>query len=465
MALKLTHLIALFGVIVLLSACQETDQLPLPTIIPAKDIPTSKPTIDAAVLDTVTPLPTEIEMPAATPVPDNKADTSTPPLTTEPTETPTDTPLPSPTPIPPPVVIPSLPTLADISLTFTPLADGFEQPTFLTHAGDGTEWLYVVEQAGRILILKDGAVNVTPFLDIVDIVGSDANEQGLLSIAFHPNYSNNGYLFVNYTNNQGDTVIARYQKSDDPNMVAPTSAKILMTIDQPYANHNGGQIAFGPDGYLYIGMGDGGAGGDPQNRAQDLNTVLGKILRIDVDQGKPYGVPQTNPFVAKVQSRPEIWSYGWRNPWRFSFDTATNDMYIADVGQNQHEEVHVEWADTPGQNYGWRLMEGFHCFKPAECTPSELDLALPITEYDHNFGCSITGGYVYRGNQYPTLEGVYLYGDYCSGIVWGLQYDPNGEWQEIELTKSDKAISSFGQDEAGELYLVDHKGTIFHIGY
>jgi glucose/arabinose dehydrogenase len=272
-------------------------------------------------------------------------------------------------------------------------------------------------------------------------------------------------FFVNYTNQDGDTVIARYQVSGNPNQADPNSVKILLTIPQPYANHNGGQVVFGPDGYLYIGMGDGGAANDPQNRAQTLSELLGKILRLDVDNGEPYGVPDTNPFVGNEQARPEIWSYGWRNPWRFSFDLATNDLYIADVGQNQYEEVHVERAGTPGgQNYGWRIMEGFHCFNPRDCDPAALGLVLPVAEYDHGLGCSVTGGYVYRGTQFPDLSGIYFYGDYCSGIIWGLRAEANGNGSQAELLRSEETISSFGQDQAGEVYLVDHRGDIFQLG-
>ncbi len=355
--------------------------------------------------------------------------------------------------------------LEEINLKLIPTASGFEKPVFLTHAGDDSGRLFVVEQAGRILIVKGGVVKATPFLDISDIVGSNASEQGLLSLAFHPDYVNNGYFFVNYTNKQGNTVIARYSRSNNPDIADSDSPKILLTMEQPYSNHNGGQIAFGPAGYLYIGMGDGGAAADPQNNAQNLDTVLGKLLRIDVDQGDPYGVPANNPFVGQDGVRPEIWSYGWRNPWRFSFDISSNDMYIADVGQNQYEEVHVEWVGTSGQNYGWRLMEGFHCFKPANCDPSSLDVVLPIAEYEHTFGCSITGGYVYRGSQFPMLDGIYFYGDFCSGIIRGLRYEADGSWSEAELLQSELSISSFGQDEAGEVYVIDHNGDVYLMSY
>jgi glucose/arabinose dehydrogenase len=291
----------------------------------------------------------------------------------------TDEPLPTaepelPTPAPPEVVLPTeappttelptievAPSLDSLAINLMPVAGGFTRPVYLTDAGDGSGRLFVVEQAGRILIVKQGQVNPTPFLDIVSIVGSDANEQGLLSLAFHPNYSQNRFFYVNYTDKQGDTVIARYNVTDDPDVADPNSAKMLLNIDQPFGNHNGGQVVFGPDGYLYIGMGDGGAAGDPNNNGQNMNALLGKILRIDVDSADPYGIPQNNPFAANGQGSREIWSYGWRNPWRISFDRASGDMYIGDVGQNQYEEIDVELAGTPGgQNYGWRLMEGAH---------------------------------------------------------------------------------------------------------
>jgi glucose/arabinose dehydrogenase len=361
--------------------------------------------------------------------------------------------------------MPPVPPLDSLTPRLLPFASGFNKPVFLTHAGDGSGRLFVVEQAGRILVIKEGDVLATPFLDIVSIVGSDANEQGLLSVAFHPDYARNGLFFVNYTNRQGDTTIARFQVSDNPDMADPNSAKILLTIGQPYANHNGGQLTFGPDGYLYVGMGDGGAANDPHDNGQNLNTLLGKVLRLDVDNADPYGVPQNNPFVNRSDTRPEIWSYGWRNPWRFSFDQATGDMYIADVGQNQYEEVHVELTGTPGgQNYGWRLMEGLHCFNPQNCDPASLEVVLPIVEYDHSQGCSVTGGYVYRGSDFPALTGIYFYGDYCSGIVWGLRREANGSWAQAQLLQARANISSFGQDEAGEVYLVDHRGDILQIG-
>jgi glucose/arabinose dehydrogenase len=360
----------------------------------------------------------------------------------------------------------NVPSLDSLAIRFFPVANGFTKPVYLTEADDGSGRLFVVEQAGRILIVRQGQVTSAPFLDIVSIVGSDANEQGLLSVAFHPSYAQNGLFFVNYTDKQGDTVIARYNVSDNADVADPNSAKILLSIGQPYGNHNGGQVVFGPDGYLYIGMGDGGAAGDPHNNGQNLNTLLGKILRIDVDNADPYGIPQSNPFASNGQGSREIWSYGWRNPWRISFDRATGDMYIGDVGQNQYEEIDVELAGTPGgQNYGWRLMEGAHCFDPGTCDPANSGLVLPVAEYDHGQGCSVTGGYIYRGAQFPALSGVYFYGDYCSGIIWGLRHEADGTWSKAELLSSGYTISSFGQDQAGEVYLLQHStGEILQIG-
>ncbi len=453
--------------LLLLPGCNSTlagrAEPPLPTIVPVESAPTQTP--PAALPPTATQTsPTSTATSSPTPVGDTLAVSAT--------GTPTSTPLPpADTPVPtalPPTALPAEPLalpLASLTLELLPLAGGFDKPVFLTHAGDGSGRLFVVEQRGRILIVDNGVVNSTPFLDMISLVGSDSLERGLLSVAFHPAYANNGFFFVNYTDKQGNTVIARYRLSGNPDQADPNSAKILLTIDQPYPNHNGGQLAFGLDGYLYVGMGDGGSANDPQNNGQSLNTLLGKILRLEVDQADPYGVPASNPFVNQADARPEIWSYGWRNPWRFSFDRASGDMYIADVGQNQYEEVSVELAGTPGgQNYGWRLLEGAHCFDPPTCDPASLDTVLPVVEYDHSQGCSVTGGYVYRGERFPALTGIYFYGDWCSGLIWGLRREADGSWSQAELRQSGLQISSFGQDEVGELYVVNHRGDIFQIG-
>ncbi|KPK05677.1 MAG: hypothetical protein AMJ56_15545 [Anaerolineae bacterium SG8_19] len=433
---------------------------PLPTIVPVVQS-TSAP---AQAED---PTPVVLE-PSSTFTPTPSPSPTTMPAGDTPAVEPTSTftpfpPEPSPTSTPPPAQ-PAAPPLESLALNLTPIATGLDRLTYLTHAGDGSGRLFVVEQRGRIRIIQNGAVNPTPFLDIAGLIEINGLEQGLLGLAFHPDYANNGFFFVDYTNDQGHTVIARYQVSDNPDVADPNRGKILLTIEQPYPNHNGGQLVFGPDGYLYVGMGDGGSANDPHNNGQNLGTLLGKILRLEVDQGDPYGVPENNPFVNRADARPEIWSYGWRNPWRFSFDAATGDMYIADVGQNQYEEVSVELAGAPGgQNYGWRLLEGFHCFDPPNCEPDSLGTVLPVTEYDHNQGCSVTGGYVYRGTRFPALTGLYLYSDYCSGKIWGLRRENDGSWSQAELLQSGMPVSSFGQDEAGELYLLNHKGEIIQI--
>jgi len=333
------------------------------------------------------------------------------------------------------------------------LTGSLSRPVGLANPGDGSGRLFVLEQEGLIRIIQGGELLVEPFLDIRDRVGSSANEQGLLGLAFHPHYAENGYFYVNYTDQNGDTVIARFSISDDPNLADPASGVRLLQFPQPYANHNGGAMAFGPDGYLYVGTGDGGSGGDPQGNGQSLDTLLGKVLRIDVDTGDPYAVPADN-------FEGEIWAYGLRNPWRFSFDRLTGDLYIGDVGQGDWEEIDYWPAGNPaGANFGWNFREGAHPF--AGSPPVGLNLIDPVAEYDHTLGISVTGGVVYRGAALPGLYGVYLYGDYGSGRVWGLFPDLDGGWQNQILFESGANITSFGEDEAGEVYLVDHKGFVF----
>jgi len=354
------------------------------------------------------------------------------------------------------------------SLDVEPIASGFERPVYLTHAGD--DRLFVVEQEGRMWVIdaERGVVLETPFLDIVPLVHSRAYERGLLSVAFHPDYASNGMFFVNYTRNpDGATVIARYLVSGDPNLADPGSGTVLLTIDQPEANHNGGQLQFGPDGYLYVGMGDGGGAGDRHGtigNGQDLDALLGKMLRIDVDGGETYTIPPSNPYVGRTDARPEIWAFGIRNPWRFSFDRATGDLYTADVGQGQYEEVNFQPASSSGgENYGWRIMEGSHCYDPREGC-DQTGLTPPIAEYGREGGCSVTGGYVYRGSLYPWLDGVYFFADYCSGNVWSLERDASGQWNMTGQTRVNFNVSSFGEDEAGEVYLVGHDdGTIYRL--
>lgn len=340
-------------------------------------------------------------------------------------------------------------------------ADGFNKPLDLT--GDRHGRLLVVQQDGKIRVVEGGMLREAPFLDISRRVTTKANEQGLLGIALHPHYSENGYFYVNYSRaRDGGTVIARF--SADPRMAQadPASEKILLEVDQPYDNHNGGGLRFGPDGYLYIGLGDGGSGGDPQNNAQNPDSLLGKMLRIDVDNGDPYAIPADNPFSAEG-GKAEIWATGLRNPFRFAFDRQTGDLYIGDVGQNQWEEVDFLAAGSPaGLNFGWRFREGAH---PYEGEPSsDLQLVEPIFEYSHPTGCSITGGEVYRGSDLPELAGVYLVGDYCSGIVWGLMRGADGAWQSQELFRTGAMITAFGLDDANELYLVNQaNGSVLRL--
>jgi glucose/arabinose dehydrogenase len=337
------------------------------------------------------------------------------------------------------------------------IADGFDRPLHITHAGDGSGRLFVVEKVGRIRIVRDGRVLPEPFLDITDRVGSRANEQGLLSVAFHPRYRENGWLFVNYTDDDGDTVVSRFEATGD--RADPVSEQVVLTIGQPFANHNGGLIVFGPDGMLYIGMGDGGSAGDPLGAGQDRSTLLGKILRINVEN-LPYTIPPDNPWADGVDGRQENWVIGVRNPWRFSFDRATGDLFIADVGQNRLEEVHLLRAGRiAGANLGWNVMEGDECFRRNDCNRDAFDL--PIDVYPHSLGCSITGGHVYRGAAFPALQGVYVFGDFCSGRIWGLR--PSGaEWERVELLQSGLQIASFGEDEAGELYVAGYNNGVLY---
>ncbi len=351
---------------------------------------------------------------------------------------------------------------------FRQMAGGMSLTLYATNAGDGSNRLFVLEQPGKINIVRDGVVAPTPFLDLTPLVNQDItrgySEQGLLGLDFHPDYATNGQFFVHYNAPNRDTVIARYQVSaDNPDVADFDSAEIIFTHPQPYFNHNGGQIEFGPDGYLYIALGDGGDANDPLNHGQSPDTLLGNILRIDVDSAAPYAIPDDNPVnTVNPELAPEIWAWGLRNPWRFSFDRFTGDLYIADVGQNQWEEINFEPADYPGGgNYGWRIMEGTHNFASGNNPGNLID---PIAEYDHSLGCSVTGGYVYRGEELPELQGVYFFGDYCSGRIWTTYRDSNGDWQTAEfMSNTGISISSFGEDEAGELYVVGYHGRILKL--
>ncbi len=365
-----------------------------------------------------------------------------------------------------PTAAPAQPTSTTLipdpgTITWTPLTGGLDSPVGLTNAGDGSGRLFVLEQRGRIRIIKNGQLLPTPFLDITDRVGKNGSEQGLLGLVFDPGYKSNSFFYVNYTDENANTVIARFKVSADADVASPASEKVLLHVRQPYPNHKGGALNFGPDGYLYIGLGDGGSEGDPQLTGQNTNTLLGKLLRIDVHNGDPYSIPKDNPFV-NGGGLHEIWAYGLRNPWRFSFDRATGDLYIGDVGQDTYEEIDYLPAGSPGgENYGWSFREGFHPYKGTP--PAGLKLVDPVWEYDHSQGCAIIGGAVYRGVNLPAWQGVYFYGDYCSGKVWGLKRGPDGTWHSQLLSETGSSITSFGLDEAGEIYLVDQQGIIFHL--
>jgi len=344
-------------------------------------------------------------------------------------------------------------------ISLSRVAGGFVQPVHVAHAGDGSERIFVVEQAGRIRILDNGVVLPSPFLDISAKLAC-CGEQGLLSVAFPPGFASKRYFYVNYTRNpDGATVVARYRVSaGDTNAAEPVSEEVILTIPQPFANHNGGQLAFGPDNNLYIGMGDGGSGGDPQGNAQNSGSLLGKILRIDVESGTaPYVVPPDNPFVGAAGYRPEIWALGVRNPWRFSFDRRTGDLYIGDVGQGNFEEIDFQPAGDPGgRNYGWNIMEGDSCYPPGTAGCNRIGLALPVFVYDHALGCSVTGGHVYRGSAFPSLQGVYLFGDYCSGRIWGIRKNGAGWDNALLATNTTLTITTFGEDESGNVYVVNY---------
>jgi len=361
------------------------------------------------------------------------------------------------------------------TIQLQPVASGFTSPVTVTNAGDGSGRLFIVEQPGQIRILINGTVLPIPFLDISGLV-SCCGEQGLLGLAFHPDYLNNGFFYVDYTDNAGDTVVARYSVSKaDPNVADPESAMTVLTQDQPFANHNGGQLVFGPDGYLYIALGDGGSGGDPQENGQSLQTWLGKILRVDIngddfpgDPNRNYAVPPDNPFVGNPNALDEIWAYGVRNPWRCTFDRVTGDFFIADVGQGNWEEINFQpAASTGGENYGWDVLEGMHCFEDQPSGSCNQFLnggsTLPVLEYSHSLGCSVTGGYRYRGQLYPQLNGVYFYSDLCSGIIWGAIQD-NGRWVSQDLLHSGLTVTTFGEDESGEVYVADYsRGTLYQL--
>ncbi len=428
----------------LLAGClAEATPIPTSTSTPAKFIRVPTPS-------SFIPLPTS----SPTTIVQSIAVSTT--LSTQ-TETPTETPTMTPTPVP--QTVSELPDPSGYS--WQEVVSGFNQPVGLVKAGDGSGRLFVIEQAGLIRIIENGTILSTPFLDLTQKVLC-CGERGLLGLAFHPNYSQNGYFFVDYTESENGktyTTVARFTVSkNDPNQADPGSELRLLHIEQPFQNHKGGQLAFGPDGYLYIGMGDGGSEGDPLGNGQSLQTLLGKILRIDVDHAEPYGIPADNPFV-NGGGLVEIWAYGLRNPWRFSFDSLTGDLYIADVGQDAWEEIDYLPAGSPGgANFGWSFYEGSHPYRGSP--PAGEQFVMPVAEYSHTLGNAVIGGYVYRGNKLLPWYGVYLYGDYATGRVWGLLHLPDGSWQSSLMFETGRNISSFGIDEEGEIYLVDYSGSV-----
>ena len=434
---KRRFLIILFPLLLTLalSACEsaETEPTPLPTLAYTGTAPPTEPAISN------TPVPTQTAAPSPTALPL------------------TDTPAPEPTPAPAnPASFPD-----PNRYEWRAFATGLSSPVGLANAGDGSGWLFVLEQAGVVRIIQEGEILGEPFLDISTQV-SCCGERGLLGLAFHPNYAENGLFYVNYTDLNGDTSISRFRASEDPNRADPASEVRLLRVAQPFRNHNGGVVEFGPDGYLYLGLGDGGSGGDPMNNGQNTGVLLGKILRLDVDGGEPYAIPPDNPF-AGGGGAPEVWAYGLRNPWRLAFDRQTGDLYIADVGQNVWEEVNFWPAGSPGgANFGWNYLEGSHPYLPG-ASPEGLELVNPVAEYDHSQGCSVTGGVVYRGAELPEWQGIYLYGDYCYGLIWGLFQAEDGTWQNRLLFETRASIASFGEDEAGEVYFADRQGNVFRL--
>jgi glucose/arabinose dehydrogenase len=356
-------------------------------------------------------------------------------------------------------------TAPTVDLKFGKVIDGLDRPVAMLDSDDGTGRFFVVEQPGRVVLLKDGKLLAQPFLDISTRVGT-GSEQGLLSIALHPDFAKNGEFFIDYTDTGGNSQIERWTVSKgNVNVADPASAVTLLTVDQPYANHNGGLLLFGPDGKLYIGFGDGGSQGDPHGNGQNLDVLLGKILRIDVDTTTgdlPYGIPADNPFAKKEGARGEIWVYGVRNPWRFSFDKKTGDLFIGDAGQDTYEEADFAPAGTGGLNFGWNIVEAAACYQADSCDKSGI--TPPFFFYSHSDGgCSITGGYIYRGTAIDSLAGVYLAADYCSGSLWEVHLDGKGGSNVSGPISTGMTPSSFAQDSSGELYIIDLQGAIYKI--
>ncbi len=433
--------------LLLLAACTSS-----PTVTPT---PSAAPATPAGGTSSPSGQPSASGQPTSSPQPSPTSPAESPTVSPTGSSTPSD-PASSPTP-PQGAFDPDR-----VALSVEQVASGYPPLTLLTNAGDGSGRIFLVQQRGVVVTIDAAGVETGQFMDISERIRS-GGEQGLLGLAFHPDFESNGRLFVNYTNRGGDTIVSEFGLGADGN-VDPATERSLLEVSQPYPNHNGGMIAFGPDGYFYIATGDGGSGGDPLNAGQNLNTMLGKMLRIDVDSGDPYAIPQDNPF-ADGGGLGEIWSYGLRNPWRFSFDRATGGMFIGDVGQNAREEIDVEPAGEGGRNYGWRIMEADRCYENANC--NRRDLTPPAVAYGRDSGsCSVTGGYVYRGAQFPSLFGAYVFSDYCSGVLWAFDAESalsSGRARLAELGQSGVSPSSFGEDEAGEIYLVGHGGAVYRL--
>lgn len=344
-------------------------------------------------------------------------------------------------------------------------AEGFVQPTDMVPASDGTGRLFVVSRIGTIHVIEDGQIRDEPLLNIRDRIEHEMVEQGMLSMALHPEFAENGYFYVYYiSHGEEDTFVSRFEVSEDGQRAIPESESVILEVEQPHYSHNGGNLKFGPDGYLYIGLGDGENPGDPHGNSQDPGTLLGSILRIDVDGGDPYAIPPDNPFANSEEGRDEVWAYGLRNPWRFSFDPVTGDMFMVDVGQWANEEINVQPADsTGGENYGWPIMEGTECWEAEEC--NQEGLTMPVATYSNpTDGCAVIGGYPYHGEAYPELEGIYFFGDWCSGNIRGL-LENGDEWVNQVLIESDLMINAFGLDHNGEIYVLNFEegGGIFRI--
>ena len=383
----------------------------------------------------------------ATTSPSNAAPSAATAGLPSPTTAPSETPAP-PTPEP---------TTAAGSLRLDVVAAGLTSPVDVVPADDGTDRIFVVQQAGQIRVVRDGALVEQPYLDIAERLTA-GGEQGLLGLALHPDFPDDPRLFVDYTDVNGDTVISSFKASLDADSADPESELVLMHIKQPVPNHNGGAVVFGPDGMLYIGMGDGGSGGDPQGNGQRLDTHLGKILRIDVDvpasQDPPYAVPADNPFVDRAGAFPEIWHLGVRNPWRIRFDPATGDLWIGDVGQNAWEEIDVARKGQSGLDFGWNRMEGFECFAPRSGC-DETGLTLPLAAYGHDLGCAVVGGVVVRDPSQGALDGRYLFADECSGNIWTMDATGDERREPTLVLESGRSISAIGQSETGAVYMVD----------